>query len=149
MNRGLPPFLVSKEAKEGINSGFMLAQYTAAALASENKVLAHPASVDSIPTSANFEDYVSMGAAAAKKATEIIENTWHILAIELLCACQAADLRGADKLGKGTKIAYSTIRSSVPMLKEDRVLSDDIKKIYEIIKTGRLVREVEKAVRLV
>ena len=149
LNRGLPPFLVSKEAKEGINSGFMLAQYTAAALASENKVLAHPASIDSIPTSANFEDYVSMGTTAAKKATEIIENTWHILAIELLCACQAADLRGADKLGKGTKIAYSTIRSSVPMLKEDRVLSDDIKKICEIIKMGRLVREVEKAVRLV
>ena len=149
LNRGLSPFLVPKEAKEGLNSGFMLAQYTAAALASENKVLAHPASIDSIPTSANFEDYVSMGATAARKAMDIIESTWRILAIELLCACQAADLQQAEKLGLGTKIAYSTIRSEVPMLREDRVLSDDIEKVYEMIKTGKLVKEVEKHIRLV
>ncbi len=149
LNRGLPPFLVPKEVKEGLNSGFMLAQYTAAALASENKVLAHPASIDSIPTSANFEDYVSMGATAARKAMDIIENTWRILAIELLCACQAADLQGAEKLGLGTRIAYSTIRSEVPMLREDRVLSDDIEKIYGIIKIGRLVKEVGKHINLI
>ena len=149
LNRGLPPFLVPKEAKAGLNSGFMLAQYTAAALASENKVLAHPASIDSIPTSANFEDYVSMGATAARKAMDIIENTWRILAIELLCACQAADLQGAEKLGLGTKIAYSMIRSEVPMLREDRVLSDDIEKIYGIIKIGRLVKEVGKYINLI
>ena len=149
LNRGLPPFLVPKEVKEGLNSGFMLAQYTAAALASENKVLAHPASIDSIPTSANFEDYVSMGATAARKAMDIIENTWRILAIELLCACQAADLQGAEKLGLGTRVAYSMIRSEVPMLREDRVLSDDIEKIYGIIKIGRLVKEVGKHINLI
>ena len=149
LNRGLPPFLVPKEVKEGLNSGFMLAQYTAAALASENKVLAHPASIDSIPTSANFEDYVSMGATAARKAMDIIENTWRILAIELLCACQAADLQGAEKLGLGTRVAYSMIRSEVPMLREDRVLSDDIEKIYGIIRIGRLVKEVGKHINLI
>jgi len=149
LNRGLPPFLVPKELKEGLNSGFMLAQYTAAALASENKVLAHPASIDSIPTSANFEDYVSMGATAARKAMDIIENTWRILAIELLCACQAADLQGAEKLGLGTRVAYSMIRSEVPMLREDRVLSDDIEKIYGIIRIGRLVKEVGKHINLI
>ncbi len=90
-----------------------------------------------------------MGATAARKAMDIIENTWRILAIELLCACQAADLQQAEKLGAGTRIAYSTIRREVPMLKEDRVLSDDIEKVYEMIRTSKLVKEVEKHVRLV
>jgi len=149
LNRGLPAFLVSDKAKKGINSGFMLAQYTAAALASENKVLAHPASVDSIPTSANFEDHVSMGLTAAKKTMQIIKNAQYIIAIELLCACQAADLRGSEKLGKGTKIIYSTIRKEVPMLKEDRVLSGDIERVFKMIKSGKLIKTLEKHVKLV
>jgi len=149
LNRELPAFLVSDKAKEGVNSGYMLAQYTAAALASENKVLAHPASVDSIPTSANFEDYVSMGTTAARKITQIIENTWRIIAIELICACQAADLRGPEKLGKGTKAAYSAVRRIVPMLEEDRAISNDIEKLYGAIKEGELVKEVKEQVKLV
>ncbi|MEM3700705.1 MAG: histidine ammonia-lyase [Candidatus Bathyarchaeia archaeon] len=129
LNNGLPAFLIPPEAKTGLNSGLMTLQYTAAALASENKVLAHPACVDSIPTSANFEDFVSMGTTAAQKAMQILENTEYIIAIELLCAVQAIDLRGPEKLGKETKKAYSAIRKMVPMLKEDRVLSEDIEKI--------------------
>src|SRR4029078_9771174 len=86
---GLPPFLV---AESGLNSGFMLAQVTAAALVSENKILAHPASVDSIPSSAGREDHVSMGVHAAHKLREIVDNTWFVLAIELLCASQSIDL---------------------------------------------------------
>ncbi len=81
----------------------MTAQYTAAALASENKVLAHPACVDSIPTSANFEDFVSMGATAAEKTIQLLENTEYIIAIELLCAAQAIEFRGSENLGNGTK----------------------------------------------
>ena len=149
LSRGLPAFLVPKGVKKGINSGFMLAQYTAAALASENKVLAHPASVDSIPTSANFEDHVSMGPIAARKAMQIIENVQRIVAIELLCACQAADIRGAEKLGKGTKIVHSIIREKVPTLKEDRMLSEDIEKVFKIIKNGELVEALAKYVKLV
>ena len=149
LSRGLPAFLVPKGTKKGINSGFMLAQYTAAALASENKILAHPASVDSIPTSANFEDHVSMGPIAARKTIQIIENVQRIVAIELLCACQAADIRGAEKLGKGTKIVHSIIRKKVPTLKEDRMLSEDIEKVFKIIKNGELVEALAKHVKLV
>ncbi|MGQ9726469.1 MAG: histidine ammonia-lyase [Candidatus Bathycorpusculaceae bacterium] len=134
LNNGLPAFLIPPEAKRGLNSGLMLLQCTAAALASENKVLAHPACVDSIPTSANFEDFVSMGATAAQKAEQILENTEYIIAIELLCAAQAVDLRGPEKLGKGTKKAYTLIRKIVPQLKEDRVLSEDIEKIRQAMK---------------
>lgn len=127
LNNALPAFLIPPEAKKGLNSDLMTVQYTAAALASENKVLAHLACVDSIPTSANFEDFVSMGLTAAQKATEILENVEYIVAIELLCAVQAVEFHGSEKLGKGTKIAYSTIRKTVPMLSEDRVSSEDRK----------------------
>lgn len=129
LSNGLPSFLIPPQAERGLHSGFMTAQYTAAALASENKILAHPACVDSIPTSANFEDFVSMGTTAAQKAAQIIENTEYIIAIELLCAAQAIDLRGPERLGKGTRKAYRFIRSLVPMLKEDKMLSEDIEKI--------------------
>lgn len=105
LNNGLPAFLIPPEAKKGLNSGSMTVQYTAAALASENKVLAHPACVNSIPTSANFEDFASMGATATQKAVQILENVEYIVAIELLCAAQAIEFRGSGKLGKGTKIA--------------------------------------------
>ncbi len=134
LSRGLPPFLIHDKAKRGLQSGFMTLQYTAAALASENKSLAHPASVDSIPTSANFEDFVSMGPIAARKATEILRNAEYIVAIELLSAAQGIEFRGADKLGKGTKTAYNLIREKVPALKEDRVVYKDIETVKTLIR---------------
>lgn len=126
----LPPFLVKQC---GLNSGYMIAQYTAASLVSENKVLAHPASVDSIPSSANQEDHVSMGAISARKAGEIIENVRQVLAIELMCAAQAIDLQAERTLGKGTQAAYNAIREIVPPLMTDRVIYTDINKMAELV----------------
>ena len=146
LNQGLPAFLIPTEAIKGIHSGFMTAQYTAAALASENKTLSHPASVDSIPTSANFEDFVSMGPIAARKATEILRNVEYIVSIELLCAVQSADFRGPDKLGNGTRAAYSLIRERVPMLREDRVLTNDIENIVELTRSRELLGIVDEIV---
>jgi len=143
LSEGLPAFLISREVEKGIHSGYMSVQYTAASLASENKALAHPASVDSIPTSANFEDFVSMGTIAARKAVEILRNAEYIVAIELLCATQGIDFRGSDKLGKGTKVAYSVIRKRVPVLKEDRASSRDIEAVVELIRNGELAKTVE------
>ncbi len=137
LSRGLPPFLIPDESKRGLQSGFMTLQYTAAALASENKSLAHPASVDSIPTSANFEDFVSMGPIAARKALEILRNAQLIVAIELLCAAQGIEFRGAKKLGKGTRLAYLLVREKVAPLKDDRVLLDDIESIVELVRSER------------
>jgi len=137
---GLPAFLT---AKGGLNSGFMIAQYAAAALVSENKVLAHPASVDSIPSSANQEDHVSMGTIAARKARDILKNTTNVLAIEILAAAQAIDFKESDKLGKGTKIAYDIIRESVPALHEDRIMNVDIEKCAELIRNNVIVDKVE------
>ena len=147
LSRGLPAFLISEKAKKGVQSGFMAVQYTAAALASENKVLAHPASVDSIPTSANFEDFVSMGSAAARKAVEILHNVEYIVAIELLCAAQGADFRGPNKLGKGTKAAYSLIRKRVAPLKEDRVMHKDIEAVRQLIRSGELTNAVKQTAK--
>jgi len=147
LSRGLPAFLIHKEMEKGIHSGFMSAQITAAALASENKTLAHPASVDSIPTTANFEDFVSMGSIAARKAGEILRNVEQILAIEVLCAAQGIDYRGADTAGKGTKAAHLLMRKKVPILKEDRVISTDIEAIVELILSGELIDAVEKALK--
>ncbi|MDA0690725.1 MAG: histidine ammonia-lyase [Nitrospinae bacterium] len=139
---GLPSFLIQEG---GLNSGFMIAQYTAAALVSENKVLAHPASVDSIPTSANKEDHVSMGTIAARKAKDILENLKHVIAIELLCAAQGLDLLTNLKPGKGTLAAYEVIRRHVSHMKTDRELSPDIETITKIIDTGDVIETVEKA----
>jgi len=146
LSRGLPAFLISQKKKKGIESGFMALQYTAAALASENKSLSHPASVDSIPTSANFEDFVSMGPIAARKAAEILRNVEHITAIELLCAAQGIDFRGPHKLGKGTKAAYLIIRKKVPILKEDRIMHKDIEAVVNLIQTQELVEAVRTAI---
>jgi histidine ammonia-lyase len=140
---GLPAFLVSDG---GLNSGFMIAQYTAASLVSENKVLAHPASVDSIPTSANKEDHVSMGATAARKCREIVRNTEHVIAIELLCAAQAMDLFTNMKPGQGTIKAYRIIRDAVPHLEKDRILSKDIEAVVDLMRRGTILEEVETAV---
>ncbi len=127
-NEGLPMFLISDD-KAGLHNGLMMIQYTAAALVSENKVLAHPASVDSIPTSANQEDHVSMGTIAARKALKIIENAENVLAIELISAAQAIDFRGPQKLGKISHKAYKIIREKVKRLEVDRELSPDINNV--------------------
>ncbi len=140
---GLPAFLVKDG---GMNSGFMIAQYTAASLVSENKVLSHPASVDSIPTSANKEDHVSMGTISARKCRDIIKNTEHVIAIELLCAAQAMDLFTNTKPGEGTHAAYKIIRDNVPHLEKDRILSKDIWKMMQVVTNGEIIDAVERAV---
>ena len=140
---GLPAFLVRNG---GLNSGFMIVQYTAAALVSENKVLAHPASVDSIPSSGNQEDHVSMGTIAARKAQEILNNVRRVIAMEMMCACQAIDLQnGADKLGKGTKAAYDAIRRVCDMLDEDRPLYEDIHRCEGLLCHGAMLEAVRDA----
>ena len=142
----LPPFLVQKQ---GLNSGYMIAQYTAAALVSENKVLAHPACVDSIPTSANKEDHVSMGTIAIRQCREILGNVEHILAVEMLCAAQAYNLLSLDRPlipGLGTRVAHEHIRRAIPYLTEDRVLAEDISAMAALMRRGDLLREVEAAV---
>ncbi len=137
---GLPAFLVEHG---GLNSGFMIVQYSAAALVSENKILSHPASVDSIPSSANQEDHVSMGTIAARKAREILENVRRVLAMEIMCACQGIDLRGNKGLGVGTKLIYEEVRKVVPKLKEDRPLYEDINKCEELIINGTITKACE------
>lgn len=143
LNFGLPAFLVEKG---GVNSGFMIVQYSAAALVSENKVLAHPASVDSIPSSANQEDHVSMGTIASRKAKEIMENARKVIAMEILAACQAIDLRKIDLLGKGTKVAYDIIREHITHYDKDRVMYLDINKVEEIIMSNIIANKVEKEI---
>ncbi len=140
---GLPAFLVEDG---GLNSGFMIAQYAAASLVSENKVIAHPASVDSIPTSANKEDHVSMGAVAARKCRDIVDNVEEVVAIELLCGAQGIDLFTNLKAGDGTMAAYETIREVVDYMKEDRFLSADIAKVKALLRSGKIVRAVEDKV---
>ncbi len=130
----------------GLNSGFMIAQVTAASLVSENKVLAHPASVDSIPTSANKEDYVSMGSVAARQARDIVENTETVLAIELLCACQGLDLRSPLQPAPATKAALEAVRAQVPHLDRDRLLHLDIAAAKRLIRTGELLQAVQPLV---
>jgi histidine ammonia-lyase len=117
----------------------MIAQVTAAALVSENKVLTHPASVDSIPTSANKEDHVSMGMHAARKAADIIDNLEHVLAIELLCAVQALDLRAPLAPARATAAVRELVRQHVPFWHEDRLMCQDIAAAYALIHTGQVV----------
>ncbi|MBN4056643.1 aromatic amino acid lyase, partial [bacterium AH-315-K05] len=140
---GLPAFLTEKG---GLNSGFMIAQYSAASLVSENKVLSHPASVDSIPSSANQEDHVSMGTIAARKAREILFNATRVVAIELMAAAQGVEFSDSTKLGVGTAIAYKKIRKVVTKLTDDRVMYFDINKSAELIESNLIVEEVEKVI---
>lgn len=140
---GLPAFLTPQP---GLNSGLMIAQVTSASLVSENKVLAHPASVDSIPTSANQENFVSMGTWAARKAAEVVENCRHVLAIELLCGCQAIDLRRPLRPGPGTGAVHSLVREHVPFLAKDRPLCGDIETIKALITDGSVVKAAEQVV---
>ncbi len=140
---GLPAFLAEGS---GLNSGLMISQYTAAALVSENKVLAHPASVDSIPTSANQEDHVSMGTIACRKARAIFENALWVLAIELASAAQALDFHAPLRPGKGVEAAYHRIRQVVPHLDRDRYLKPELSRLRELIRSGEVVQVAEDAV---
>lgn len=138
----LPAFLT---AASGLHSGYMLAQYTAAALVSENKVLSHPASVDSIPTSAGQEDHVSMGATAARKALRVLQHSQQVLAIELVVACQAIEF-GAGALGIGTAAAYRVVRDAVPPLSGDRVLGRDLAAGLQLVRSGAALGAAEAAI---
>ncbi len=137
---GLPDFLV--EGK-GLNSGLMVSQYTAAALVSENKVLSHPATVDSISVSADQEDHVAMAPIAIRKCTEILKNVGVVLAIEMYCAAQAFDFRKPLKPGKGSRVAYDVIRKHVSFLENDRVLYPDINKIADLVRNNTILDAVE------
>jgi histidine ammonia-lyase len=142
LSDGLPMMLVEGG---GTNSGLMMAQVTAASLVSDSKTLAHPDSVDSIPTSADQEDHVSMSTNAARHAREIVWNTTRILAIELIAAAQGIDLRlknlghGVEVLGRGTRVAHARIRRVIPFLERDRVLAGDIARAVELVESGELV----------
>ena len=140
---GLPAFLTPDP---GLHSGFMMAHVTAAALTSENKVLAHPASVDTIPTSAAKEDHVSMGAHAARKATQVIDNVAHVLAIETLCAAQALDLRRPLRPGAGIEAVRRAVRRRIAPLREDRVLADDIERARALVEGRVLIDAAEGTV---
>jgi histidine ammonia-lyase len=136
LNEGLPPFLAPDA---GINSGFMMPQVTAAALASENKGLAHPASVDSITTSGNKEDYVSMGMAAAIKLKRVVANTTNVLAIEACAAAQALDFLAPLKSSQPLQKAHAAIRKVSPKIEHDRVFAEDFAKLAELIRSGSII----------
>lgn len=142
---GLPAFLVGS-AEEGLNSGLMIVHYTAASLVSENKGLCHPACVDTIPTSNDKEDHVSMGAIAARKAQKILEHSQWVIAAELMCAAQGLEHREGLKPGDGVWAAYQEIRKVVPPVHGDRVFAGDIHDILELMHNGTLERAVRAAV---
>ncbi|GIL12243.1 MAG: histidine ammonia-lyase [Chloroflexota bacterium] len=143
VNKRVLPAFLTREG--GLNSGFMIVQYTSAALVSENKVLAHPASVDSIPSSANAEDHVSMGSIAARQAAEIAGNLENVLALELFAAAQGIHFRletlGAGaRLGQGTAAVYRLIRSRVPVIEADTVMYPHVEALRELVETGAVAR---------
>ncbi len=135
LNEGLPPFLAPGA---GLNSGFMMPQVTAAALVSENKVWSHPASVDSITTSGNKEDFVSMGMTAANKLLRVVANTRNVLAIEALAVAQALDFRAPMKTGRRGQAAHAAIRAVSPTVSQDRILTQDFARVAELIASGKL-----------
>jgi histidine ammonia-lyase len=140
LSNGLPAFLVPES---GLNSGFMLVQYTAASLVSESKSLAHPASVDSIPSSAGQEDHVSMGMTAARHAREIVTNAETVVALEALGAAQALDLRAPLEPGPATRAVLAALRAAVPFSEEDREFGPDIEAAVRLVRTGDLVTAAE------
>ncbi len=137
---GLPAFLT---AYGGLNSGFMIVQYAAASMVSENKVYAHPASVDSIPSSAMQEDHVSMGTTAARKAMMIMDNAQKVIGIELFCAAQGVSFRDEEKLSPATKAAYNRIRQDVAVVEKDIVMHEQMVKFDEMVKSNKIVEAVE------
>jgi tyrosine 2,3-aminomutase len=144
LSNGLPEFLVKKEP--GLNCGFAGAQYPATALVAENRVIATPASIQSIPSNGDNQDVVSMGLISARNARRILENNHYILAVEALAAAQAVDLKGVkDKLSKAGRTTYETIRSRVPMLDGDRYMSDELYATRDLLAAGTLVRELRGA----
>jgi histidine ammonia-lyase len=142
-NNGLPAFLVKRS---GLNSGFMIVQYTAASLVSESKWLAHPAGVDSIPSSAGQEDHVSMGMISARHARDCVVNAERVVALEVLAAAQGLDLRAPLQPGAGSSAAHGAMRQVVPFLEADRGLKRDVDAAIESVESGRLLRAVEDAV---
>ena len=140
---GLPPFLARNS---GLNSGFMIAQVTSAALVAESRVLSHPASVDSIPSSAGREDHVSMGMTAALKARQVAEHALTCIGIELLVAAQAMDLRQPTKAGKGAQAAYELIRKNVQTMEQDRELHRDMQRVIALARSGELLAAVDAAI---
>jgi histidine ammonia-lyase len=143
LSEGLPPFLVEEG---GLNSGFMIPQYVAASLVSENKVLAHPASVDSIPTSAGQEDHVSMGNAAGLKALVVLGNAERALAIELLAGAQAIEFLAPLRPGEGVRAVHELVRTLSDRLVEDRSLSADIERVTEAIRSGAVLEAAEREI---
>lgn len=139
----LPPFLVSDS---GVNSGFMIPQYTAAAIVSENKTLAHPSVVDSIPTSANQEDHVSMGGYSARKGRNILDNTNRVIAIEMLNAAQGMDFRAPLKPGKGSGAAYREFRKHVPFYEKDQFMQPLMLDSLKLVKDGTIIDAVEQEI---
>ena len=142
-SKDLPAFLV---ASAGLDSGLMISQYTQAALVSENKILASPASVDSIPVSGNQEDHVSFGTIAARKAREIIRNTEAVIAIQLLAACQAYEFRKPIKPSPVFQAVYKLVRSVSPAITEDRAFYKDIEQVVPLVKQYRVLAEAEKII---
>lgn len=139
----LPAFLCKESP--GLRLGLMGGQFMATSLTAENRSLCHPVSTQTLPSTGDFQDIVSMGLIAARRAREIYENTVHILSFELLCGAQAADIRGSDLLGKATKCAYEIIREVVPYLSEDKYLTDYLEKLSLLIKSERLIKKVESS----
>ena len=140
---GLPAFLAPEG---GLNSGHMIVQVSAASLVSENKILSHPASVDSIPTSADKEDHVSMGTIAARKFGSIVGNTENIIAMEMLSSTQALDMLKPLESNAAVSAAHKAIREEVPYAEKDRVFSDDVKKIKEMISSDEIYQVVKDTV---
>lgn len=139
LSNGLPPFLVKKP---GINSGFMIVQYTAASLVSENKVLSHPASVDSIPSSANQEDHVSMGSISARKAKMILDHATKVISMEMMTAAQAIDLREPKQMGAKTKKVYQKIRKIIPLIHEDVIMYPYLHQMENLIKDQTFLDDI-------
>ncbi|MEZ5338754.1 MAG: histidine ammonia-lyase [bacterium] len=142
LSNGLPDFLV--EGK-GLNSGLMVAQYTQAALCSENRIYSHPAVVDNVSVSADQEDHVNMGPVAIRKYKEMLKNTQTVVAIEMLCAAQAMDFRKPDEPGIGTGAAWRRIRETIPFMEDDRPLQIDILKMNELLDSGEILAAAEAA----
>jgi histidine ammonia-lyase len=137
------PRLLMKDT--GLNSGFMIPQYTAAALVSENKVLAHPASVDSIPSSLGQEDHVSMGSISATKLLEVVKNTETVLAIEFMCSAQALEFLRPLRSGRGVEAAFAAVRRVIPFAQADRLFHDDVQTALDLVRSERLITAAEKA----
>ncbi len=141
LSEGLPPFLVKKP---GINSGFMIVQYSAASLVSENKAFAHPASVDSITSSANQEDHVSMGTIGARKAQMILKNTQKVIAMEIFTACQALDFRGKEMMSSITKRVHQTVRKYIPFISQDDLMYPHIHKLEQLIEDNTIYNAMKE-----